>query len=204
MLPSRRPADPQPSPSPPSSPPLSARRGPGPFRGPAEQHPLQHRQLGVHPLQLGVPGDQHAASPAISARCRSTSAANRLFASSACASKPSKPRDSVRFRECTASHHEHSRHPGAPEITHAPHPACHTPAGEPRARPDHKTSDYLRFDKADGLTERERLWAQLEVLWPSYQVLSAWTEVMHAAYVFATEGHESLFMDDIGFFTTFD
>jgi hypothetical protein len=61
-----------------------------------------------------------------------------------------------------------------------------------------------RFDKADGLTERERLWAQLEVLWPSYQVLSAWTEVMHAAYVFATEGHESLFMDDIGFFTTSD
>src|SRR4029453_6307226 len=26
--------------------------GPGPFRGPAEQHPLQHRQLGVHPFQL--------------------------------------------------------------------------------------------------------------------------------------------------------
>ena len=24
---------------------------------------------------------------------------------------------------------------------------------------------------------------------------------MHVAYVFTTEGHESLFMDDIGFFT---
>ena len=53
-----------------------------------------------------------------------------------------------------------------------------------------------RFDKATNLVERERLWARLEVLWPSYQVLSAWTDVVHAAYVFATEGYESLFMDD--------
>ena len=40
------------------------------------------------------------------------------------------------------------------------------------------------------------------MLWPSYQVLSAWTDVVHAAYVFATEGYESLFMDDE--FTTSD
>jgi hypothetical protein len=53
-----------------------------------------------------------------------------------------------------------------------------------------------RFDQATNPVERERLWARLEVLWPSYQVLSAWTDVVHAAYVFATEGYESLFMDD--------
>jgi hypothetical protein len=58
------------------------------------------------------------------------------------------------------------------------------------------TAMRARFDKATDLVERERLWARLEVLWPSYQVLSAWTDVVHAAYVFATEGHESLFMDD--------
>jgi hypothetical protein len=69
-----------------------------------------------------------------------------------------------------------------------------------------RADDYLaemrgRFERAEGLVERDRLWARLDVLWPNYQVLSAWTEVMHAAYVFATEGHESLFMDG-GFFTT--
>ena len=58
------------------------------------------------------------------------------------------------------------------------------------------TEVRARFDKATNLVERERLWARLEVLWPSYQVLSAWTDVVHAAYVFATEGYESLFMDD--------
>ena len=57
------------------------------------------------------------------------------------------------------------------------------------------TEMRARFEKADGLADRERLWARLEVLWPSYQVLSAWTDVVHAAYVFATEGYESLFMD---------
>jgi hypothetical protein len=67
--------------------------------------------------------------------------------------------------------------------------------------------DYLadmrgRFDQADNLTDRERLWEHLEVLWPNYQVLSAWVDLMHVAYVFATEGHESLFLDDIGFFTS--
>ena len=66
--------------------------------------------------------------------------------------------------------------------------------------------DYLaelrgRFDKATDLVERERLWQRLELLWPNYQVLSAWTDLMHVAYVFTTEGHESLFMDDIGFYT---
>jgi hypothetical protein len=40
-----------------------------------------------------------------------------------------------------------------------------------------------RFDQATNLAERERLWARLEVLWPSYQVLSAWTDVVHAARV---------------------
>ena len=58
------------------------------------------------------------------------------------------------------------------------------------------TEVRARFDKATNLVERERLWARLEVLWPSYQVLSAWTDVVHAAYVFATEGYESLFMED--------
>jgi hypothetical protein len=57
------------------------------------------------------------------------------------------------------------------------------------------TEMRARFDEATSLTERDRLWARLEVLWPSYQVLSAWTDVVHAAYVFATEGYESLFMD---------
>ena len=53
-----------------------------------------------------------------------------------------------------------------------------------------------RVDRAPNLIERQRLWSRVEVLWPSYQVLSAWTDVVHAAYVFATEGYESLFMDD--------
>jgi hypothetical protein len=57
------------------------------------------------------------------------------------------------------------------------------------------TEMRARFDEATSLTERDRFWARLEVLWPSYQVLSAWTDVVHAAYVFATEGYESLFMD---------
>ena len=35
-------------------------------------------------------------------------------------------------------------------------------------------------------------------------MLSAWTDVMHAAYVFATEGYESLFMDDDIEVFTFD
>jgi hypothetical protein len=56
--------------------------------------------------------------------------------------------------------------------------------------------------KATDLVERERLWQRLELLWPNYQVLSAWTDLMHVAYVFTTEGHESLLMDDIGFFTS--
>ena len=29
-------------------------RGPGPFGGPAKQHPLQHHKLGVHPLELAL------------------------------------------------------------------------------------------------------------------------------------------------------
>jgi hypothetical protein len=67
-----------------------------------------------------------------------------------------------------------------------------------------RADDFLaemrgRFERAKGLVERDRLWADLEMLWPSYQVLSAWTDVMHAAYVFTTEGQESLFMDGIGF-----
>ena len=66
-----------------------------------------------------------------------------------------------------------------------------------RMRADaHLTEMRARFDKATDVADRERLWARLEVLWPSYQVLSAWTDVVHAAYVFATEGYESLFMDD--------
>jgi len=63
------------------------------------------------------------------------------------------------------------------------------------------TEVRARFEKATSQIERERLWTRLEVLWPSYQVLSAWTDVTHAAYVFATEGYESLFMDDTEFFT---
>ena len=66
-----------------------------------------------------------------------------------------------------------------------------------RMRADaHLTELRARFDKATTVADRERLWARLEVLWPSYQVLSAWTDVVHAAYVFAAEGYESLFMDD--------
>jgi len=66
-----------------------------------------------------------------------------------------------------------------------------------RMRADAYITDVrARFEKATSLVERERLWTRLEVLWPSYQVLSAWTDVTHAAYVFATEGYESLFMDD--------
>ena len=34
----------------------------------------------------------------------------------------------------------HSRHPRTPEITHAPRPACHAPAGEPRA--GHRAQDF--------------------------------------------------------------
>ena len=65
-----------------------------------------------------------------------------------------------------------------------------------RMRADaHLAELRARFDKATTVADRERLWARLEVLWPSYQVLSAWTDVVHAAYVFATEGYESLFMD---------
>ena len=41
----------------------AGRPGPGPFRGPAEQHPLQHRQLGGHPLQLAVPDRQLLTQP---------------------------------------------------------------------------------------------------------------------------------------------
>ena len=66
-----------------------------------------------------------------------------------------------------------------------------------RMRADAYITDVrARFEMATSLVERERLWTRLEVLWPSYQVLSAWTDVTHAAYVFATEGYESLFMDD--------
>ena len=66
------------------------------------------------------------------------------------------------------------------------------------------TEMRARFEKATNVADRERLWARLEVLWPSYQVLSAWTDVVHAAYVFATEGYESLFMDDDIEVFTFD
>ena len=66
-----------------------------------------------------------------------------------------------------------------------------------RMRADAYITDVrARFEKATSQIERERLWTRLEMLWPSYQVLSAWTDVTHAAYVFATEGYESLFMDD--------
>jgi hypothetical protein len=70
-----------------------------------------------------------------------------------------------------------------------------------------QADDYLAemrglFDKATNLVERERLWQRLELLWPNYQVLSAWADLTHAAYVFATEGYESLFLDDPSFTTS--
>jgi hypothetical protein len=66
-----------------------------------------------------------------------------------------------------------------------------------RVRADaHLAELGVRLDKAEGFAEWKPLFARLEMLWPSYQVLSAWTDVVHAAYVFATEGYESLFMDD--------
>ena len=67
------------------------------------------------------------------------------------------------------------------------------------------TEMRARFEKATNVADRERLWARLEVLWPSYQPGAVRVDRRGARRdVFATEGYESLFMDDDIEVFTFD
>jgi hypothetical protein len=41
------------------------------------------------------------------------------------------------------------------------------------------------------------LWSEYEGMWREYRVLSAWTELVFAAWTFRTEGADSVFLDQI-------
>jgi hypothetical protein len=41
------------------------------------------------------------------------------------------------------------------------------------------------------------LWSDYQGMWREFQVLSAWTELIYAAWVFRTEGADSVFLDQI-------
>ena len=125
--------------------------GPGPFRGPAEQHPLQHRQLGVHPVQLAVPVRQLLTQPRVLLPQPlllqlPAISASRPFASSAAPTHPAatgphplprapQPPQSRSTANMITRRKSRTRagvsHPASPR-TRAPSPA------------HHKTSDYLR------------------------------------------------------------
>ena len=42
--------------------------------------------------------------------------------------------------------------------------------------------------------EADRLWREYSALQSDYRVLAAWTDVVHAAWVFASEGRDSRFL----------
>jgi hypothetical protein len=47
------------------------------------------------------------------------------------------------------------------------------------------------------LAEADRLWRQYMVLERDYRVLSAWTDLLHTAWVFTTDGRECSVMGDL-------
>jgi hypothetical protein len=47
------------------------------------------------------------------------------------------------------------------------------------------------------LAEADRLWRQYMVLQRDYRVLSAWTDLLHTAWVFSTDGRECSLMGDL-------
>jgi hypothetical protein len=50
------------------------------------------------------------------------------------------------------------------------------------------------YETETNSTDRDLWWQLLEAVWPHYQVLSAWTEVAYAAYIFKANGQVSGFM----------
>ena len=82
----------------------AGRPGPGPFRGPAEQHPLQHRQLGVHPLQLAVPDRQLLTQPRDLLPLPLHQPNEPLIRLQRLRQRRLQARDRIRFHEHSASH----------------------------------------------------------------------------------------------------
>ncbi len=49
-------------------------------------------------------------------------------------------------------------------------------------------------DAPEGSAEADRLWAQYSAFQSEYRVLTAWTDLFHTAWVFATDGRQCRFL----------
>jgi len=116
----------------------------GPFRGPAEQHPLQHRQLGVHPLQLAVPHGQHLAEFGDLLALLLHQRRQPLVRLKRMGQQTLQADERIRFRECTASCHERQQTPPRSEDHASPAPGVSHREATPTPGANHTTSDYLR------------------------------------------------------------
>lgn len=68
-----------------------------------------------------------------------------------------------------------------------------------RSRAEARINDVSEgFDTAATPDARKRCWEEMTTLWSHYLVLSAWTDVIHAAWIFSTEGHDSMFLAEEG------
>ena len=114
-------------------------RGPGPFRGPAKQHPLQHHQLGVHPPELAIPGGQLLSEPGDLLPLPLHQRRQPLVRLQRLRQRTLQARERIRFREHTASSHEPQQTPAhtgnharpAPGVSH---PGRRTPNRAPGTR----------------------------------------------------------------------
>jgi hypothetical protein len=49
-------------------------------------------------------------------------------------------------------------------------------------------------DAPDGSAQADRLWVQYSAFQSEYRVLAAWTDLVHTAWVFATDGRKCRFL----------
>ncbi len=61
----------------------------------------------------------------------------------------------------------------------------------------HVNACRQQWETTTDLAEKSRLWDELDRMWPHFEVLSAWVELFYSAWVFATRGAESMFMDGV-------